>query len=427
MSGQKNLRVPSRSAPKHRSSYANKSLSNYATMLSEEKDQYIEKLRRRNYRAWEKIQELEDKTAEFWQTIKKQQNLLEEIRGTLVEEKLDFKKQLEDLCSQKNDEIVELKTLLLKERGVKTTSDIDQNDENRIPFVEHDSFNAETVTSLEKLRTTKGDNDYFFHTTPRVPASYFSSNLSETATSNREEIFSELLRNGGDDLSQDELLNQSNNSKPEMVDTQVEPYPHFQRKLEKLNELEVENQRLEGLLGETTMKDEKQSRNSENEHKDAVISQEEELKTDSEVVMRELVKAKHEINEKNRSAKEGDLRIEQLSKALVEAEASNLTQENLIQKVNELNTLVKKVKEDRTAEVMSLTQEYLLEKQQKTRELEKLQQQFQWMKISKLLTINSVATELERLRNAQNIRPLKQMIKTTSRCRLVIPLPSFFN
>jgi len=426
MSGQQNLRVPSRSTPKHRSGYANKSLSNYTIMLSEEKDQYIEKLRRRNYRAWEKIQELEDKTTEFWQTIKKQQNLLEEIKGNLVEDKLEFKKQVEDLCSRKNDEIVELKILLLKERGVKSSSVIDKNAENSaVPAAEHDSFDAETLTSLAKLRSTKGDNDYFFHTTPRVPASYFSTKLTESAQSNREEIFSELLRIGDDDLSQAGVLNQSQDSLQEIVDTEIDEYPHFQRKLEKLNEVELENQRLEELLDETTMKDEKQSLCIENGNKD--VSGKDELKTDSEVVIRELVKAKHEIKGNHRGDKECDLRIEQLSKELVELEATNLTTENLIEKVNELNTLVKKVREDRTAEIMSLTQEYLLEKQQKEKELEKLQKQIQWMKVSKLLTINSVATELERLRNAQSISSLKQPTKSAARCRFVIPLPSFFN
>jgi len=429
MSGQQKLRVPVRSTPKHRGTYSNKSISNYATMVSEEKDQYIEKLRRRNHRAWEKIQELEDNNGEFWRTIQKQQNLLEVIRGTLVKEKSDFNKQIEELRFQKDEEIVLLKTLLLNERGARGTLDTGKSNENGepVPPAKQDSLRTSNLSSVEKLRSTKGDSDYFFNTKPIVAVAAVFSNQTEKAKSGREEIFTELLQNGGNELAQDEPLNEPHVSKKGAVNTDMEAYPQFQHKLDILNGVELENKRSKDILLETGLKRENHSEEIDNEYKVAQCSEEDKHKTLSDDKFKELVEARNEIKVKNKNAKETSLRMEQLEKSLADAEEKNRNQEYMIHKVNDLKTLLQKVKEDRAAEIMSLTHEYQLELQQKTTELETLQQQFEWMKVSKLLTVNSVAAELERLRDAQNIRPQKRITKMTSRCRLVIPLPSFFN
>jgi len=429
MSGQQKLRVPVRSTPKHRGTYSNKSISNYATMVSEEKDQYIEKLRRRNHRAWEKIQELEDNNGEFWRTIQKQQNLLEVIRGTLVKEKSEFNKQIEELRFQKDEEIVLLKTLLLNERGARGTSDTGKGNENgdSLPPAKHDSLTTANLSSVEKLRSTKGDSDYFFNTKPIVAVAAVFSNQTEKKKPGREEIFTELLQNGDNELAQDEPLSEPHVSKKGAVTTDVEAYPQFQHKLDKLNEVELENKRSKDILLETGLKRENLSEEMDNEYKVAQVSEEDKHKTLSDDKFKELVEARNELKVKNKNAKETSLRMEQLEKSLADAEEKNRNQEDLTHKVNDLKTLLQKVRQDRAAEIMSLTQEYQLELQQKTSELETLQQQFEWMKVSKLLTVNSVAAELERLRDAQNIRAQKRITKTTSRCRLVIPLPSFFN
>jgi len=396
MSGLQNLQMPVRSPKKHR----NPSISNYSTMLSEEKDQYIEKLRRRNHRAWEKIQELEDNNAEFWRTIKKQQNLLEVIRGTLHKEKSDFTKQIEDLRSQKNDEILLLKTLLLKERGARGTSGTVKSDnEDNAPLkLDHDSISRENLTSLEKLISTSGDNNYFFHTNPKVKPVDLAPNKTEAEHSSREEIFGKLLQKVGDESSQEGQCSELKSSDQETVNTNMP-----QSKANPDSGVELENKRSKELLQAMELQTENAALERETEYKDPELSAKTELKVDSRDIMKELVELRKEIVEKNIIAEENASRIEELTKSLAEAEAKILSQENLIQKVNELDTLVHKVKEDRAEEIMSLTQEYQLEKQKKITELEALRQQFEWMKVSKLLTINSVAAELERLRNAQSI------------------------
>jgi len=368
-------------------------------MLSEEKDQYIEKLRRRNHRAWEKIQELEDNNAEFWRTIKKQQNLLEVIRGTLHKEKSDFTKQIEDLRSQKNDEILLLKTLLLNERGAGGTSDAAKTDngDNAPPKLDHDSISTENLTSLEKLISTSGDYNYFFHTNPKVKPVDIAAK-TEAEHSSREEIFSKLLQKVGNGSSQDEQCSELKSSDQETVNANM---PQSIAKLD--SEVELESNRSKEQLQAIEQQKENVPHERETQYKDPELSAPNELELDSKDISKELVEVRKEIMEKNIIAKENASRIEELTKSLAEAEAKILSQENLIQKVNELDTLVQKVKNDRAEEIMSLTQEYQLEKQKKITELESLRQQFEWMKVSKLLTINSVAAELERLRNAQSV------------------------
>jgi len=396
MSSSQNSKLPTRSPPKQR----HLSISNYSTMVSEEKDQYIEKLRKRNHRAWEKIQELEDNNSEFWRTIKKQQNLLEVIRGTLHKEKSDFTKQIEDLRSQKNDEILLLKKLLLKERGAPETSGTvkSEHNSNAPQKCDNDSISTENLTSLQKLRTTSGDNNYFFHTNPKVKVIDLAANQTEAKQSDREEIFSKLLQKADNETSQDGQCSELKSSEQRTVNKNV-----AQSKTKLDSGVELENKRSKELLQSTELQEENASQERETQYKDPRPSTKYEFEVVNRDIKKEIVEVRKELLEKNIIVEENALRIEELTKSLAEAEAKILSQQNLIQKVNELDTLVHKVREDRAVEIMSLTQEYQLEKQKKITELEALRQQFEWMKVSKLLTINSVAAELERLRNAQSI------------------------
>jgi len=387
-------------------------------MVSEEKDQYIEKLRRRNHRAWEKIQELEDYNAESFRTIMKQQNLLELLKGTLTQDKLDFKKQI----AEKDEEILTLKNQLLKEKGAQVISGKGQSDATAagdsstlFPAATPDTLNTEKLTS-SNLNATKGDSNDVVDTKPIIKEANLSSN--QTENSGREEMFSELLRKVGDSSSQDEQLIEPQDSKNDTVNSDGEAYSQFQLKLDKLNGLNLENQSSEDLLRKMGLgvQNEKRSQDSDNEYKDAPNIKDDELP---------ISLSNYELAEARRSATESALRRE-LNKAFTDIETENLTKESLIQKVNDLNALVQQVNEDKIAEIMSLTHAYQLEKQQRTKQIETLEQQFKWMKVSKMLTVNSVASELERLRNVQSIQPREQT-KTTSRYRFVIPLPSFFN
>jgi len=386
MSSLQDLQSPIRSPPKSR----NPSMSNYSTMVSEEKDQYIEKLRRRNHRAWEKIQELEDNNSEFWRTIKKQQNLLEVIRGTLHKEKSAFTKQIEDLRSQKNDEILLLKTILLKERRARGNSLTVRSDNNgNAPQKrDNDSITMENVTSLEKLTTTSGDINYFFHTNPKVKVIDLAPNQTEAEQSVPEKIFSKLLLKAGNESSEDGRCNELKNSEQETVNTNV-----AQSKPKLDSEMELGNKGSKEILKAMELQKENASQERESQCKDPGLSKKYECEVVSRDRKKEIVEVRKEIAEKNVIAEENALRIEELTKSLAEAEAKILSQQNLIHKVGE----------DKAVEIMSLTQEYQLEKQKNITELEALRQQIEWMKVSKLLTINSVAAELERLRNAQSI------------------------
>jgi len=369
-------------------------------MVSEEKDQYIEKLRKRNHRAWEKIQELEDNNTEFWRTIKKQQNLLEVIRGTLHKEKSAFTKQIEDLRSQKNDEILLLKKLLLKERGARGTSGTvrSENNGNAPENRDNDSINTENLTSVEKLTITSGDNNYFFHTNPKVKVIDLAADQTEAKQSVREEIFSKLLQKVDNETFQDGRCNELKSSEQGTVNTNV-----AQSKTKLDSEVDLANKRSEELLQPMKLQNENASQERETQCKDPELSTKYEFEVVSRDVKKEIVEVRKELVEKNIIVEENALRIEELTESLAEAEAKIISQQNLIQKVNDLDTLVHKVREDRAVEIMSLTQEYQLEKAKNIAELEELRQQFEWMKVSKLSTINSVADELERLRNSQSI------------------------
>merc|ERR1719397_1161426 len=119
-------------------------MTNYSTLVSEDKDQYIEKLRRRNLLAKKKIQELENANADFWKTIQQQQDLLETFEKKLEEQETQLKNDMDLLRKRKNEDIRKLKKLLEKERGGKV------KDENQSPTTIKES-NTEN-NELESLR-----------------------------------------------------------------------------------------------------------------------------------------------------------------------------------------------------------------------------------------------------------------------------------
>jgi len=104
---------------KHRQSMVSLDMTDYSMMESEEKDQFIEKLKHRNFRAKAKIQALEDANADFWKTIQTQQGLLESMEKKLEDQETQLKEEKHNLRLKKNASIRKLKHLLDKERGVK--------------------------------------------------------------------------------------------------------------------------------------------------------------------------------------------------------------------------------------------------------------------------------------------------------------------
>jgi len=113
------------------------SMVDYSIMEPEEKDIFIEKLKRQNLLAKTKIQELENANADFWKTIQTQQELLESMDRKMEEQENVLKAEKQNLRLKKNNTIRKLKHLLDKERGQKVPdkpqspiydSDFDKNE-----------------------------------------------------------------------------------------------------------------------------------------------------------------------------------------------------------------------------------------------------------------------------------------------------------
>jgi len=111
------LGYSSGSEKKHRESLANLHMISSTTMEPEEKDKFIEKLKRRDRYARAKIQKLENANADFYKTIQTQQDLLESMEKKLEDQEKQLREEKHNLRLKKNASLRKLKHLLDKEKA----------------------------------------------------------------------------------------------------------------------------------------------------------------------------------------------------------------------------------------------------------------------------------------------------------------------
>jgi len=427
----------SRKTTGHRQS--NPSMTNYSIMASEEKDQYIEKLRRRNSRAREKITGLESSNTDLWKAIQSQQELLQSLEKKLDAQKDEFLKELRSLRERKNAEISQIKNLMKKDNeSDKTQNHIEEDPTKDALLVANGKTSVEDLVELQSLRI---DNSRLEEEVENL-----SKEMAELRISTNSEIFEkykQLLAEKDEELrtvrealfyskqepknrskemlSQTSIDNELEMIKEELKETKVELNTLRNEQSRNLAEIsqksgKLQNVELEKRLTQSVLLD---SRNKleelEKKHKDLVdmmAKREEqneniELKKENLEIKRELEKKKKEIMERTREAEEAGSQLELLKSKVVKLELkaknSECNQQEVVDKMNLEKSLLQTSLEEKREEIASLINNNELEKQRLSEEHAKLRQEHDWLIVSKIAIVNAFADEIERLRKSRRV------------------------
>jgi len=401
---------------KHRGNLANLTMTNYSAMLSKEKDQYIEKLRRRNLIAKKKIQELENANADFWKTIQQQQDLLETFEKKLEEQETQFKKEMHFLRNRKNEDIRKLKSLLAKERGEKVKVEhqspvkVSASEKNELESLRTENTRLENevqrLTNLVDLTAWKGyaelpmgdeedirkqleDKEEELQAVRQeliiaksVPASPVIGTLD-----GRNELDSEL-----DKIN---LLKESEVTK-NFLSKEMEKSAQAQDELSsmdiKVQELKRENLQLVELLQEKEATFDQQLHEALEEREkrmEELEIREDVLRRERKSMEEELSAAKKKAETKSKEAQEFAQACESLTKELEEYRL----------KGSEALSNQQDLKEETESEKMkAFRREHQHAHDKLLKEVATLKQEREWIRDSKMSTISSLSSELERLR-----------------------------
>jgi len=394
---------------KHRGNLANLTMTNYSNMVSKEKDKYIEKLRRRNLLAKEKIQQLENSNADFWKTIQQQQDLLESLEKKLDEQETKFKNEMRFLRSKKNESIRKLKQMLSKERGEKVKD-------------EPESPSKTPVINMKELEDLKKENSRLEAEVQRLTnlVDSMSQNGATKSPLNEEEDIKRKLEETEVELRavQEELtLAKSVPASPEVgvldgrneldneldkinllkesevtknfLSEEMRKSAQVQEELWlmglELEELKREKMQLGALLREKELNMDQQLhealRESEKRFRKELNIREGEIKQHFE---NELSEAKRKAEKKAKEAEEYALACETLSKQLAEKRGEG----------NKADSNHHDLMEEAENEKMKHQQAY----DTLVKEVATLKSEREWIRDSKISTISSLSIELERLR-----------------------------
>jgi len=422
----------------------------------DEKDEYIEKLRRRHIKYKEKIKVLEDNNADFYKTIQKQQEVLENMEQNLDAQKVQFRKEQRELRARKNGEILRIKKALMKERGWRTELEkkmgISNNELPGTPLVlkSESSSNVANIAELESLRRDNSRLEEQMEnmakeldkvknvTLPQEKIGLHGNDLAEEYRKMEEEYKRRLAEKDVELRTvREELLDATT----EEVDNKgyrqlLDDLDQYQRKntdlsteanrlqnerdntIVKLEAVEAEKLRLESLLGEvredcrqltiqvTDYKTQLEDAKRECEER---IKKANELEQSNKFIKIELDVALKETFEKSRQLEEvcneqNRLKVELVELGIKEEKARIKEQEcsdQMRQEKAEFQNLLLKFVEERKAEVAALVRGHELEKEKLCAELEIFREEKEWVAESKIATLNSIAVEIERLRKAQ--------------------------
>lgn len=421
----------SRNTTGHRQ--GNPSMTNYSIMASEEKDQYIEKLRRRNSRAREKIKALESSNADLWKAVQSQQEVLHALEKKLEAQKDEFRKELRSLRARKNAEISQIKSFM------DNTENHTEKDPTKEALLEANGNTS--VADLVELDSLRIDNSRLEEEVERL-----SKEMAELRISTNSEIFGkyrQLLldkdeelrtvrealfyakqepKNGSKEmLSQTLTSNELEKIRKELKDTKVQLNTlrnEQSRNLAQISQTNkiLQNIELEKRLAESLLDD---SRNKLEElakkHQDLIDMMEKreqqnensELKKEKLEIERELEERNKEITERTRELENAGSQLELLKSKVVKLELevknSECNQQEVVEKMNQEKSLLQTSLEEKRAEIASLINNNELEKQRLSEEHAKLRREHEWLVVSKITIVNAFADEIERLRKSRRV------------------------
>jgi len=424
----------SRNTAGHRQ--GNPSMTNYSIMASEEKDQYIEKLRRRNSRAREKITALESSNADLWKAVQSQQEVLQSMEKNLAAQKDEFRKELRSLRERKNAEISQIKSLVKNDNESDKTQNHEKDPTKVALLVTNGNTSAEDLVELESLRI---DNSRLEEEVENM-----SKEMAELRISTNSEIFEkyrQLLADKDEELrtvraalfyakqepktGSKEMLSQTSTSnelekiREELKETKFElntlrnqqsrNLAEIRQTNGKLQNVELEKRLAESLLHNSRNKFEELAKKHQ-DLSDMMEKREQQnenswLKKENLEIKRDLEERKKEITERTREAEEAGSQL-QLLKSKVgkleqEAKNSECNQQEVLEKMNQEKGILETSLEEKRAEIASLINNNELEKQRLSEEHAKLRQEHDWLIVSKITIVNAFADEIERLRKSR--------------------------
>jgi len=429
----------------------------------DEKDDYIEKLRRRHIKYKEKIKVLEDNNADFYKTIQKQQEVLENMEQNLDAQKVQFRKEQRELRARKNGEILRIKKALMKERGLRAEIEkkmgISNNEPPVTPLVLKSESNS-NVANIAELESLRRDNSRLEEqmenmakeldkvkkvTLPQEKIGLHGNDFAEEYRKMEEEYKRRLaekeveLRTVREELldattevaennefvdgnrGNTQLLEELGQLDRKNTDLSTEAN-RLQNELDnqnvKLQAVQAEKLRLESLLGEVreecgqlTMQvtDYKTKLEDAKRECEERINTANELEQTNKFIKIELDEALKVNFEKSSQLEEvcneqNRLKVELVELGIKEEEARVKEQEcsdQMRQEKAEFQNLLLKFAEERKAEVAALVRGHELEKEKLSAELEAFKKEKEWVAESKIATLNSIAVEIERLRKAR--------------------------
>jgi len=417
-------------------------LTNFASMVSEEKDQYIEKLRRRNKRARDKIDLLEDSNSDFMETIRTQQEVLEKMAKKLDTQKVEFRKELKALRARKNADILKLKeeNAKLKEHQSENEVDIPSKEISMSGDVNSEAGELQELDSLrmdnnrleeelDSLAKEMGDLKKSTNVEITEKYEHLLADKDEELRLVRQELedakgrIKDLLPDESEQTSAettaDEVLE---NTREKLKETVLEVNTlrkEQSRYLEEFNQLkdQLQNSELKKKLTESLLTDsQKKMEELAKKNKELVLEIESheqreketnELKKANLEIKRELDEAAKETDEKTRKAEEAAGQVELMRKKVIElelkAEDAKGQQKELVEKMSQEKGIIEASLENVQTELATVISNNELEQQRFRKEYQSLRQQYDWFIVSKFATLNALADELERLRKFQKL------------------------
>jgi len=414
-------------------------MTNFSTMVSEEKDQYIEKLRRRNKRARDKIDLLEDSNADFMKTIRQQQEVLEKMAKKVDTQKVEFRKELKALRARKNADILKLKeeNAKLKEHQSENDMDIPSKEISVSGDVNSEAGELQELDSLrmdnnrleeelDSLAKEMGDLKKSTNVEITEKYEHLLADKDEELRMVRQELddakgrIRDLLPDESEQTAETTADEALESIREKLKDTVLEVNTlrkEQSRYLEEFNQLkdQLQNSELKKKLTESLLIDSKKKMEElvqKNEELVLEIESHEqreketnELKKANIEIKRELDEALKETDEKTRQAEEAVGLLEVIRKKVTElelkAEDANGQQQDLMEKINKEKRIIEASLKNAETELASVIHNNEFEQQRLREEYVLLQQQHDWLIDSKLATLNALSYELERLRKFQ--------------------------